>query len=76
MRWLDEGGSYSHSLGITTGGYMSFAISIAGAGFVFWCTQVLVSPNFWASLAINEPWLIGVKLGAALVTFMVLKAIT
>ncbi len=55
---------------------MSFAISIAGAGFVFWCTQVLVSPNFWASLAINEPWLIGVKLGAALVTFMVLKAIT
>ena len=48
-------------------------VALAGALFVFWCTHVLVSPGFWASLSINEPWLIGVKIGAALVTFAILK---
>lgn len=51
-------------------------ISIAGAGFVFWSTYVLVSPNFWASISVNEPWVIVLKLGAALMTFVFLKAIT
>lgn len=56
--------------------FLSYLIGLAGAAFVFWVESVLVSPNFWASLSINPPWLIAVKIGAALLTFIILKAVS
>jgi hypothetical protein len=51
-------------------------IAIAGAIFVFWCTQVLVSPNFWATIPISNKYIGILKIVAAIVTFIILKAMT
>ena len=55
---------------------LSNLVSIAGAAFTALCTFVLVSPNFWVSFGINEPWVIIVKLIAVLATFIFLKKVT
>ena len=51
-------------------------IAFAGAVFVFWCTHVLVSPAFWASIPIGNKYIGILKIVAAILTFIILKAMT
>lgn len=51
-------------------------IAVAGAIFAFWCTNVLVSPNFWATIPFGDKYAGILKIVAAILTFIILKAVT
>jgi len=54
----------------------SYLLSIAIAVLSFVCFNFLVASDTWASLGVDPKWFVAVKLGLALVVFLIFKGLT
>ncbi len=54
----------------------SYVTSFALAVFVYWCTVVLVSPSFWATIPVGNRYVGALKIAAAIATFVIVRAFT
>jgi len=54
---------------------MRHIIALAFGAFVYWCTNVVPSPTFWASMQIESKYIVALKIAAVLVTIIIVEAI-